>query len=89
MTLPDLINGLFELSGSAFIWLNIRRVLKDREVKGVSIVTTTFFTSWGIWNMYFYPHLGQWLSFAGGFAIISANTIYIYLLYKYRNGSKQ
>ncbi len=89
MTLPDLINGLFELSGSAFIWLNIRRVLQDRQVKGVSIVTTTFFTSWGVWNMYFYPHLGQWVSFCAGFTIVIANTIYIYLLYKYRNGDTQ
>lgn len=86
MTLPDLVNSLFELSGTAFIWLNIRRVLIDKQVKGVSIVTTTFFTSWSIWNLYFYQHLDQWLSFIASFTIGTMNIVYIYFLYKYRNG---
>lgn len=81
---PDAINGLFELCGAYFIWLHIRQVLKDKAVAGVSIPAVVFFAAWGFWNLYYYPHLGQWLSFTGGLAIFAANAIWIYLLIKYR-----
>lgn len=81
---PDIVNGLFELFGAYFIWLHIRQVLKDRAVAGVSIPATVFFAGWGVWNLYYYPHLEQWFSFAGGIAIFVSNAIWIYLLLKYR-----
>lgn len=81
--LPDLINGLFEAFGGASIWLNVRRILKDKQVRGVSLVATAFFASWGWWNCYYYPSLGQWLSFWGGVVIVSANSVWIFLAVKY------
>lgn len=82
--LPDLFNGLFELCGAAFIGLHIRQILKDKSIKGVSIPATMFFTAWGFWNLFYYPHLGQWLSFAGGIAIVTANVVWISLMLRYR-----
>lgn len=83
--LPDFVNGLFELCGAGFIYLHIRQVRKDKSVKGVSIPATVFFAAWGFWNLFYYPHLGQWLSFTGGLAIVTANTVWIGLMLKYRN----
>ena len=85
MTIPDIINGCFEGFGSAFIWLHIRQVLKDKKVAGVSIIATAFFFSWGIWNLYYYPQLGQWVSFLGGLLIVISNAIWVFLLMKYRH----
>lgn len=82
--LPDLINGLFELFGGVSIWLNVRRILADKKVRGVSLVATAFFTSWGWWNCYYYPSLGQWLSFVGGVVIVTANSVWIVLAWRYR-----
>lgn len=84
MNLPDLVNGCFEASGSLFILMHVRRALLDRAVAGVSTVATAFFASWGFWNLFYYPHLGQWWSFAGGVAIVTANVAWVFLLIRYR-----
>lgn len=77
MTLPDIINGAFEAAGGFFIWLSIRKLYLEKLVRGVSWVHVAFFSSWGYWNLYFYPHLGQWMSFAGGALLVTANTIWL------------
>lgn len=83
---PDLINGLFETVGGLLILNHCRAVLRDKSVAGVSIISTVIFTSWGFWNMYYYPHLDQWLSFSGGLIIVSANSLWVYLMIKYKYG---
>lgn len=90
---PDLVNGLFELVGGLLLLLHCRRLLRDKEVKGVSLPPALFFLGWGYWNMYFYPNLGQWWSFAGGLVVVSANTLWVGLMvwYEYvnpKNGGK-
>jgi len=81
---PDLINGTFELCGSYFIWLHIRQVLKDKKVAGVSVLATGFFSAWGFWNLFYYPHLEQWISFWGGAFLATSNAIWLGLLAKYK-----
>lgn len=85
MMIADLTNGVFELLGGLFVLNHCRAVWKDKAVKGVSIISTMFFTAWGVWNLYYYPSLNQWWSFVGGLAIVAANALWIYLLLKYRN----
>lgn len=80
---PDLFNGLFELFGGAFILNHCRALYRDKKVKGVSLLSTCFFTAWGVWNLYYYPHLDQWLSFAGGVAIVLSNALWITLMIYY------
>ena len=59
-------------------------------VRGVSWMATTFFTSWGYWNLYYYPHLDQWWSFAGGVLIVVANTLWIgMMIYYIRQESRE
>lgn len=87
MEIPDGINGAFEILGSILIWINVLVIYKAKGYKGVSIVPMAFFTLWGMWNLYYYPHLGQWLSFYGGVSIVIANGAYVWLMYKYRKGA--
>lgn len=77
---PDLINGLFELVGGVLLALNVRRLWIDREIAGISPWPVAFFTSWGVWNLFFYPALGCWWSFAGGLLLVAANTAWLALL---------
>lgn len=81
---PDLINGLFECFGGALIWLNVRALARDREVKGVDWRVMFFFTAWGLWNMFYYPHLGQWASFVGGLVIAAGNVAWVVLVISIR-----
>lgn len=77
MQIPDLINGLFEAVGGITGFLNCWQLYKDKEVKGVVWQLTVFFSAWGLWNLYYYPLLGQWLSFWGGCLIVLSNTVWV------------
>lgn len=84
MNLPDLINGSFEMVGGCLLWFNSYRILKDKRLKGVFIFPTIFFTFWGFWNLYYYPHLNQILSFVGGCNVVLANTTWVILALYYK-----
>lgn len=80
---PDLINGAFECLAALMV-LNHCRVLDAHQaVSGVSIASVAFFTLWGGWNLYYYPALGQPLSFAGGVVVVLANSLYVAMLVHY------
>jgi hypothetical protein len=79
INIPDLVNGAFELSGGVVCWLNVKRLLRDRSVQGVDWRVSAFFSAWGFWNLFYYPQLGQWASFAGGVALVIANTTWVVL----------
>lgn len=77
---PDIINGLFEFGGSLALWLNVRRLWRDRAVSGVSAVPVVFWCAWGLWNLFFYPAVGCWYSFAGGLFVVAAHMAWLTLL---------
>lgn len=80
---PDVVNGIFELSGACFVWLSVDKLRRDRQVRGVDWRTTAFWTLWGAWNLLYYPSLSQWASFAGGVAVVVLNAWYLALLLRY------
>lgn len=80
----DLINGLFELTGAFFTWRNFVQLRRDRRLVGVYWPTTAFFAAWGAWNLIYYPTLGQWLSFAGGVALVAGNVAWVALALRIR-----
>ena len=84
-----MINGSFELFGGLFILNHCRTVIKDKAVKGVSIISTVFFMLWGIWNVYYYPSLDQWWSFCGGLVICAANFLWIGLMIYYDRANRR
>ncbi len=88
ISVPDLVNGLFECLSAPFILLSIIQLHKDKEVKGVSWKQVGFFSVWGTWNLYYYPHLDQWASFAGGILIVLANTFWLGQMLYYRKEKK-
>lgn len=79
----DIINALFEFFGGCFLWLNVRRLLNDKQTKGVSIPATAFFAAWGIFNLYFYPSVGAWWSCLAGINVVVANIVWVTLMVYY------
>lgn len=77
---PDMINASFEVTASAAVLNHCRVLLHDRQVSGVSTTSTGFFFAWGLWNLFYYPHIGQPLSFAAGIAVTVANCLWLVLL---------
>lgn len=82
--MTDLINALFTTLGALFILNHCRVLYQAKTLRGVSILSTAFFAGWGIWNLYYYPALGQWLSFAGGIAIVAANVLLVGMMIHYK-----
>lgn len=80
MITPDLVNGAFEATGSIFTWMNVARVCRDKGHAGLYVPAIAFFMSWGLWNLFFYPHLHQWVSFAGGVSLVIANVVWVTML---------
>ncbi len=81
----DLTNGTFELIGGAMTWLNVAKLRKDKVIHGVDWRVTFFWFAWGVWNLFYYPMLGQPVSFIGGIALAAGNATWVglALYYKY------
>jgi hypothetical protein len=76
MTWADNVNGIYECGGAIALAVNCYQTYKDKEIKGLNLGSMLFFTSWGYWNLYFYPSLNQWMSTIGAAALVFFNTIW-------------
>ena len=47
-----------------------------------------FFTSWGVWNLYYYPTLHQWASFVGGIFLVLGNGTWVIMAAYYERKNK-
>lgn len=80
----DFVNGCFEFGLSFFLWMNVKKAHKDKMVRGIYWPMVGFTTTWGYWNLIYYPNLEQWWSFAGGIFVVTLNTIWLIQLIMYR-----
>lgn len=76
----DLINALFEFIGALLTWRNFVQLRRDRQVRGVYWPATAFWAAWGLWNLAYYPSLGQWWSFAAGVLLVAGNVAWVVLV---------
>lgn len=83
MSWQDVANGLFEVLGGFAIWPSILKAIKNKSIASTHWMTVFFFYFWGCWNLYYYPHLDQWASFAGGVWITITNLCWIIVCVKY------
>ena len=86
---PDLINASFEIAAAIFLTINVRRLLIDKSVAGVSIVPTAVFSFWGIWNLFYYSELDQPFSVAAAGAVAVVNSLWVILAIYYQSKAKK
>jgi hypothetical protein len=79
----DVINGLFETFGAVMITLSTHKLLRERIVRGIHWGQVAFFTSWGVFNMFYYPSIDQVWSFRGGCLVFAANMVYLINLIRF------
>ena len=79
----DVANAAFEFGGAFAKALDIKRLMRDKEVRGLHWISILFFVSWGVWNCYFYPNLHQPISTIGGIALATTNMLWLTLLLYY------
>jgi hypothetical protein len=80
----DLMNAAFELGGAVLLWLDVARLHRDKMLRGVYWPVRAFFWLWGVWNVFYYPAIGQSLSFWAGLGVVLANTAWVVLAWRYR-----
>jgi len=84
----DVINALFECGGGLLLIVNVARLIRDKRISGVSVWPTAWWTAWGAWNLFYYPALGQWASFAAGILVVIANAAWVGLAVWYASGKE-
>ena len=85
----DAVNGGFETLAGVMVLNHCRVLLAQRSVRGVSVTSCVFFTLWGLWNLIYYPSLGQSMSWVGGMFVVAANVVYVGLLVHFRRKGMQ
>jgi hypothetical protein len=80
----DAVNSFFEIGGGVVVWSNVRRLLKDRKVRGSYWPTAGFFAAFGLWSLFFYSSLQQPLSVLGGLVMTSGNVTWFTLAFQWR-----
>ena len=77
MTRLDLINAFFEGAGAILTWLNVLRIRRDREIKGIDWRISAFWSAWGLWNLHYYYAVGHMLSWAAGAVLVAGNICWV------------
>ena len=73
----DIANGGFEFVGAYFTWRSAYQLYRDQEIKGVYWPMVAFFTTWGLWNLWYYPNLHQWASAVGALLLVCGNGAWV------------
>ena len=83
MNYSDLANGLLETIGGIMYMINIKVILKHKEVKGISLIPNIFYFLWAIFNLYFYSYNSLMFSFYGGIVLVIFSGIWLGLAVYY------
>ena len=83
----DHINAFFEIVGSVLVWFNVKQLIQDKKVMGISLSVSVFYCVWSLWSVYYYPNLDQWFSFGGGVLLAIGNIFWcsMAIYYRFRN----
>jgi hypothetical protein len=74
---PDLTQAAFELGSAVFGLLNIRAIRRSKSIAGVHWAPTAFFTTWGLYNLWFYTTLHLPLAWWAGMSITAVNCAWL------------
>ena len=81
---PDILNAAFECVGAMFIAADCIKLYFDRQLRGVYWPGRVFWALWGVWNVTYYPSIGQVWSFRAGLAVLAMNALWLMLAWRYR-----
>ncbi len=65
------------------LWLNLQRLMADKEVKGFDYRVVILTTAWGFWNLFYYPMVGHMFSFYAGIGVVAMNSTWLWLVWRY------
>ena len=81
----DQFNALLALSGACFLLPSIFEAYKKKLVVGIHWSTPLFFTSWSLWNIWYFHSLDQPYSTVGALSMFIVDIVWLGLILKYRD----
>jgi len=82
--LYDQINSGFVLIAALFYLLNLFKLIKDKEIKGISKISIGFFSLWNVWTLFFFIKISEYWWTIGAYVVVAIlNIAYITLMIKY------
>lgn len=85
----DTVNSIFVFAASIFYILNLYKLYKDKQVKGISIASLVFFSCWNIWTLIFFLSTDYIYTTISYVLVSIINIIYLSLLYYYYKKNKR
>lgn len=83
MATLDIVNSIFFFTTSAFVVMNVFKLIQDKEVKGVKLLPSCFFSVSTWWGMYYYYQIEQMGGFLGITLLAIGNTSWMALAIYY------
>lgn len=84
----DVGNAIFEAGGAVLLWFNVRALYKDKQLRGVVLLPTLWYQTWGAWNLWYYHAIGQNLSWLAGMGVFAVNSVWVGLALWYRYAAR-
>ena len=75
---------MFETGGAWFTWMNAWKLYQHKQIRGAYWPAWFFFAAWGLFNLWYYPALGQWYSFTAESILVIGNLLWCALAVRYR-----
>lgn len=88
MNWMDAVTAAFEVSGGVFLSLNAWDLYKKKAVAGQTLLSTIFFGSWAVWNVYYFAALSQPLAMFGAVTFLPPYVAQIWLILRYRHNTE-
>lgn len=69
---------------SIVCWLHVRKIIKDKAVKGVSLIPTFVFMATNAFEVWYFAKLGDWWTVAGAFSMLATNLAWTVCVFWYK-----
>jgi hypothetical protein len=84
MTMAEQVLTLMFLACSAVCWTNVRALVRDKCIKGCSLLPTYVFLTTNIYEVFYFHHIHQPLATFGSLSMAVVNLVWLGLAIMYR-----
>lgn len=71
-----LVNAVFEGVGAILTWMDVYRLSRDKQVKGINPWSRAWWSAWGVSNLWYYSSVNDPFSFWAGAALALGNLVW-------------
>lgn len=85
----NLILAALFVACSLVCWLHVRQIIRDKTVKGVSLIPTFVFMTTNVFEMIYFGQKGDWWNVGGAVSMLMSNVAWTVCVFYYHRKEKQ